>query len=226
MGEDAELTIELGCTTLLDTVRIKNLAPGRGTTQFSLHISQDQSGPWTQLLTAELTQFKVGFDCKPKVIFNVTTLPKDCDQPANEFNLFNLQRAERTGRYVRILVESYYGAGGGLSHVSFHGKKAANSNKKTPCFLIISIFFTSGHDCTCSVVNDESKCNTLGLDQVREGNAKYWCYVDKDSPCVDMQESSSEQGRYYSFQACASKQSRRANEVLCLKPRVLFLRHG
>ena len=60
VGEQAELTIELGCTTLLDTVRIKNLAPDRGTTQFSLHISQDQSGPWTQLLTAELTQFKVG----------------------------------------------------------------------------------------------------------------------------------------------------------------------
>ena len=137
VGEDAVVTIELGCTTLLDTVRIKNLAPDSGTTQFSLHISQDQTGPWTQILTAELSQFKVGFVPNSKVIFNMHYLPKDCDQSGNEFNLYNLQRTRRTGRYVRILVESYYGAGGGLSHVSFHGKKAANSNQQPSISYLI-----------------------------------------------------------------------------------------
>ena len=72
-------------------------------------------------------------------------------------------------------------------------------------FQLFYYFLTSGHDCSCSGDNDENMCNTLGLDQVREGHAKYWCYVDKDSPCVDIQESSSDQGRFYSFQACASE---------------------
>ena len=62
IGQDAELTIELGCTTLLDTVRIKNLALDRGTTVFSLHVGQEQTGPWTQVLTGELAKFKVGLD--------------------------------------------------------------------------------------------------------------------------------------------------------------------
>ena len=61
VGQDAEITIELGCTTLLDTVRIKNLALDRGTTELSLHVGQEQTGPWTQVLTGELAQFKVGF---------------------------------------------------------------------------------------------------------------------------------------------------------------------
>ena len=101
-------------------------------------------------------------------------------------------------------MESYYGAGGGLSHASFHGKKAANSNQ-APSISTILILHHPGHDCSCSEGGGEGMCNTLGLDQVREGHAKYWCYVDKTSTCVDMQESFSEQGRFYSFQACASK---------------------
>ena len=63
----------------------------------------------------------------------------------------------------------------------------------------------SGYDCSCSAENDVNMCNTLGLDQARDGHAKYWCYVESDTPCVDKQESSTEQGRFYSFQACASK---------------------
>ena len=62
VGQDAELTIKLGCTTLLDTVRIKNSGPDQGTTRFSLHIGQEETGPWTQVLTAELAQLEVGYD--------------------------------------------------------------------------------------------------------------------------------------------------------------------
>ena len=64
-----------------------------------------------------------------------------------------------------------------------------------------------GHDCSCSSDNSEDMCNTLGLDQIREGHAKYWCFVDQESSCMDKQESSGDPGKYYSFQACASKYS-------------------
>ena len=59
VGQDAQLTIELGCITLLDTVRIKNLAPDKGTTLFSIEISHSDTGPWTQLLSGQLETFKV-----------------------------------------------------------------------------------------------------------------------------------------------------------------------
>ena len=49
------------------------------------------------------------------------------------------------------------------------------------------------------------QCNTLGLDPLREGHSKYWCFVDKDSPCVDKQRSSIKDGSFFSFQACSSK---------------------
>ena len=60
MGQDAQLTIELGCTALLDTVRIKNLAPDKGTPLFSIEMSHSDTGPWTQLLSGQLETFKVG----------------------------------------------------------------------------------------------------------------------------------------------------------------------
>ena len=59
MGLESQLTIELGCTTLVDTVRLKNLATERGTNEFSIEISQTDTGPWTELVTARIEQFKV-----------------------------------------------------------------------------------------------------------------------------------------------------------------------
>lgn len=59
MGLESHLTIELGCTTLVDTVRLKNLATERGTNEFSIEISQTDTGPWTELVTARIEQFKV-----------------------------------------------------------------------------------------------------------------------------------------------------------------------
>ena len=52
---------------------------------------------------------------------------------------------------------------------------------------------------------EEGLCNTLGLDSKRKGHAKYWCFVDSDSQCSDKQESTLQEGRFFSFFACASK---------------------
>ena len=61
-------------------------------------------------------------------------------------------------------------------------------------------------ECLCNNKNagDEGGCNTLGLDPVRTGHAKYWCFVDPDSHCSDKKQSSLVEGQFYSFQACAS----------------------
>ena len=59
MGPESHLTIELGCTTLVDTIRLKNLATDRGIDQLSIEISHAETGPWTQLVTARIEQFKV-----------------------------------------------------------------------------------------------------------------------------------------------------------------------
>ena len=126
-GEDAQLTIDLGCTTLLDNVRMKNLAQDRGIDQFTIQSSNEPTGPWTEIVTARMEPFKERpIIFKPSIKLKVM-LFQDCDQPSTEFMLLNIQRQQRTGRYVRILVKTYFGAGGGLSHVSFNGKKAANS---------------------------------------------------------------------------------------------------
>ena len=64
-------------------------------------------------------------------------------------------------------------------------------------------------ECLCNNnnVGDEGGCKTLGLDPVRTGHAKYWCFVDPDSHCSDKKQSSLVEGQFYSFQACASKHS-------------------
>ena len=65
-------------------------------------------------------------------------------------------------------------------------------------------------ECLCNNKNagDEGGCNTLGLDPVRTGHAKYWCFVDPDSHCSDKKQSSLVEGQFYSFQACASNNSK------------------
>ena len=71
-------------------------------------------------------------------------------------------------------------------------------------------------ECLCNNYNveDEGGCNTLGLDPVRTGHAKYWCFVDPDSQCSDKKQSSIAEGHFYSFQACASKYSNNLNNLM------------
>ena len=46
-GESAELIIDLGCLTLLETFSVVNGFGDFGTEEFSLHGAQSKDGPWT-----------------------------------------------------------------------------------------------------------------------------------------------------------------------------------
>ena len=60
-------------------------------------------------------------------------------------------------------------------------------------------------DCQCNKdTEDDGECDTLGMDPRRTAHAKYWCFVDQDSECADKKESTISEGKFYSFQACAS----------------------
>ena len=48
---------------------------------------------------------------------------------STEFNLYNKQPQSRLGKYVKFVVESFYGSGGGLQFLQIQGKNAPNSKQ-------------------------------------------------------------------------------------------------
>ena len=55
-GSEAELIIDMGCRTKINTIEMRNLDTTQGTRQFSIHISQTEDGPWDNLITGTLAQ--------------------------------------------------------------------------------------------------------------------------------------------------------------------------
>ena len=60
VGDEAYLVIELSCTTQIGSVVIRNPVEGKGTKQFSLHLSESDTGPWKELIIGELESLQVG----------------------------------------------------------------------------------------------------------------------------------------------------------------------
>ena len=55
VGGEAQLIIDLGCSTLIDTIDLRNLNTKQGTRDFSLYLSQpEKEGEWTELYTGTL----------------------------------------------------------------------------------------------------------------------------------------------------------------------------
>ena len=54
LGGEAELIIDLGCTTLIDTIELRNLNTKQGTKDFSLYVGQTEEGDWTELYSGNL----------------------------------------------------------------------------------------------------------------------------------------------------------------------------
>ena len=54
VGGEAQLIIDLGCSTLIDTIELRNLNTKQGTRDFSLSVGQTKEGEWTQLYTGNL----------------------------------------------------------------------------------------------------------------------------------------------------------------------------
>ena len=59
---DAELIIDLGCLTTIDTIELRNLNKNQGTKTFSIHLKEDEG--WTELHTGTLTLEKDGAQVK------------------------------------------------------------------------------------------------------------------------------------------------------------------
>lgn len=54
LGSEAQLIIDLGCTTLIDTIELRNLNTKQGTRDFSLFVRQTEEGEWTELYSGNL----------------------------------------------------------------------------------------------------------------------------------------------------------------------------
>ena len=65
-GEMTELIFDLQCPKELETFTIMNAFGSMGMKKFSLHGSQDMTGPWTELFRGEL---KVGNEMTEEVTF-------------------------------------------------------------------------------------------------------------------------------------------------------------
>ena len=63
-GPNAQLIVDLGCSTKVENILLRNLETGRGTKDFLLYVSVAEDGPWTLMLngTLEPTSNTVSFD--------------------------------------------------------------------------------------------------------------------------------------------------------------------
>ena len=78
MGEDVHLILDLGCTTRADAVLMRNLGVDRGTSGFSIQLSQLENGPWVKLMSGNLEKSKVCYYlnfsnlyCQLRKLFNI-----------------------------------------------------------------------------------------------------------------------------------------------------------
>jgi hypothetical protein len=60
---------------------------------------------------------------------------------AKEFKLYNTQLEYRTGKFLKLEIESFYGTGGGLQYFTVNGKNAPTGNKI--CIRTINQFCTT-----------------------------------------------------------------------------------
>ena len=55
-GSNAQLIVDLRCSTKVETILFKNLAEGRGIKDFSIYLSNAEDGPWTLMMNGTLEQ--------------------------------------------------------------------------------------------------------------------------------------------------------------------------
>ena len=63
--------------------------------------------------------------------------------------------------------------------------------------------FCNGNQAIDRFGNPEGFCNSMEHDPIRKGQAKYWCFVDADSNCVDKHKRTTDSEQMISFHACA-----------------------
>ena len=123
LGGEAQLIIDLGCTTLIDTIELRNLNTKQGTREFSLYVGQTEEGEWTELYSGNLD-----VDTLDVFNFKMITCSKKksqgCTRGPIEIHFQNMQRPHRTGKYLKMEIISVYGNSGGLQFLSVNGKKA------------------------------------------------------------------------------------------------------
>ena len=57
-----------------------------------------------------------------------TVYSQGCNETSTEINLQNKQAKDRTGKFLKIEIDSFYGTGGGFHYLSVSGKNALKGN--------------------------------------------------------------------------------------------------
>ena len=111
-----------------------------------------------------------------------------------------LSQQEKTVRFVKLKVETYFGDGGGLRYLSFSGPLSRKSMIAFKLYkYYISLYI---EECKCNGktvrINEElldGECNSLRRFEEKLGYWKYFCYINPEEDCGD-----NDEGR--SFKAC------------------------
>ena len=57
-GPDAQLILDLKCSTQIETISFINMGDGNGSKDFSIYMSDAEDGPWSPLINGTLEQGK------------------------------------------------------------------------------------------------------------------------------------------------------------------------
>ena len=128
VGLEAELIVDLGCLTVVDTIQLRNLDTKQGIRNFSLYLSHTMDGEWSILHSGmlDLEEAEVNKKFKSIKYFKSFYLnKKGCEQDPVDIYFHNKQRANRKGKFLKVKMESYHGSSGGLQYLSVNGKKAS-----------------------------------------------------------------------------------------------------